>query len=447
MKIVWRWIAYSLLAAHFAVVLTIWLTTSLELFRAGAGSTLLSLAQLAGLLAAACALLQFMLMGRSPWIERAFGLERIAKLHRLNGYATISLILTHTTLVTLGYAALTGSGLIPQFTTFLTKFNDVIYAFIAELLFLTIVGSSIYIVRRRLPYERWYWVHLMVYLAIVLAFFHQTKVGGSFLSQPAYIVYWYALYGFVALNVFTGRLFLPAYNYWRFRFAIDEIVPETADTVSIYIHGRGLERFRARPGQFVIIWLPQAKLWLEEHPFSLSGLPHDGRLRLTVKAVGDYTSRLPKLLKSGAPVVIAGPYGQFTPAPTARPRRLYLAGGVGITPLRTLLEAQTPEQESVLIYGNKTPADTIFADELAQLATRIKLRIHHVYSEAPTYAGETGRIDTARIERLVPDFRDREVYLCGPPPMMAGLAKGLIAAGLAPARLHYERFALHPVSS
>lgn len=442
----WRWACWGLLVAHFGAVLAIWVTTSFSFLTAGGSTTILALAQMCGLLTAACALLQFMLMGRTPWVEPAFGLENIAKLHRLNGYAVVSFLALHITLVTTAYAGLSNTGLIAQFLTLVLTFDSVWLALIGAILFFTIVFTSVYIVRRHLRYEAWYWVHLMVYAAVILAFFHQTRVGSSFADHPGFVLYWYALYLFVGLNVLIGRFVIPVLNLWRFHFTIDELVHETPHATSIYIRGRGLERFHALPGQFVIIWIPQAKFWLEEHPFSLSALPAGDRLRITVKDSGDYTARLQTELKPGGPIMVCGPYGRFTPEPTAR-RRLYIAGGVGITPLRAMLGAQSPDTDSTLIYANKTVADTIFAAELQALAGQKHVRIHHVYSAEPNYAGETGHVDAARVARLVPDFRDRDVYLCGPLPMMTSLIASLTAAGLAPSRLHYERFALHPISA
>ena len=439
-----RILSISLLVLHFTIVIIIWLNASHSLLLGGAAAATVAFGQLFGLLAASCALLQFMLMGRAAWIEQAFGLENLAKLHRLNGYATITCITIHPVLLTVGYAILGHTGFVAQFLSFVTDYEDVWKALIAALLFASVVFASVYIVRKHLRYEVWHWVHIMVYGAIILAFGHQVHVGGSFVGRPALIIYWYGLYAFAGLNVLIWRFLLPLYNAWRFNFAISRVERETHDTVSVYISGRGLERFRARPGQFVFIWILRKPYLFEEHPFSLSALPAGNVMRVTIKNVGDYTAKI-QGLTAGARVVVSGPYGRFTP-PNSERTRLYLAGGVGITPIRTMLEAQNPATDSILIYGNKTQSDTIFERELAALTRTRKLKIHHVYSAEPTHKGETGHVDLSLIERLVPDFREREVFLCGPPAMMATLTATLKQAGLPSHRLHFERSALHPVS-
>jgi ferredoxin-NADP reductase len=85
----------------------------------------------------------------------------------------------------------------------------------------------------------------------------------------------------------------------------------------------------------------------------------------------------------------------------------------------------------------------VFKQELAKFVKK-GLKIIDVFSEAPkNYRGETGYVDAERIRRLVPDHQERDIYLCGPPPMMLGIIDGLSEGGEAPANLHYERFALH----
>lgn len=431
--------------ANLIIILGIWSVTSAQLTSSSFSGLLIGLGQLAGLIAAAAVLLQFLLMGRVRPIEQAFGLERLANVHRINGYIVLGMILAHPILLTFGYAAGMGVSPLAQYMSFLTSFEDVPKAVIAEFLFIAVVASSIYLVRKHLPYERWYWVHLMVYVATIFSFGHQVHVGGSFIGQGLAVAYWYALFGVVGASVAWWRFGEPAYNFWRFGFRVDRLVRETSDTVSVYIRGRGLGAWRARPGQFVIIWIPRPGFWLEQHPFSLSMVPSGKEIRLTIKAVGDYTRRLHDRLKPGDPIVVAGPYGTFTPEPSKR-SRLYIAGGVGITPLRAMIEAESVGEQSVLVYGSRTHDDIIFADELKEFSSTRGLKVHHILSNVPGSGPAVGYVNIETIAHFVPDFLERDIYLCGPPVMMHGLTRALLAAGVPAARLHSERFALHPIS-
>lgn len=172
-------------------------------------------------------------------------------------------------------------------------------------------------------------------------------------------------------------------------------------------------------------------------------IPHDNVLRVTIRHVGDYTTAIADL-QPGKRVLVSGPYGRFTHEIARTDKRLFIAGGVGITPIRSMIdEALAQKRDCVLVYGNRSPDDVVFKKELKQFAKK-GLKIINVFSDPPkNYKGETGYVDAERIRRLVPDFADRDIYLCGPPPMMAGIIEELSVDGEEPLNLHYERFALH----
>ncbi|MDL2341566.1 MAG: ferredoxin reductase family protein [Patescibacteria group bacterium] len=429
---------------NLAFVLTVWATTSADLLSSGnAGNIVLAFGRLFGLFAATFALTQFLLMGRVAWIERPFGLDHLASYHRYNGYMAIGFILVHAPLVVLGYSLTAHVNYFTQYVQVLFHYNDVWKAAIAEVLFIAVVACSIYIVRKKLKFETWYYVHLLVYAAIVLAFSHQLAVGGSFQGHPLARLYWLAVYVFVAINVLFWRFSLPVINLLRFQFKVARVEPETASANSLYIGGKDLAKWPARPGQYVLVRFLSKRYIFQEHPFSMSAVPINDQFRLTVRSLGDYTSILPHV-KPGTKVLVSGPYGRFTDEVAQTKKRLFIAGGVGITPLRTLLVAAlAAQQDCVLVYGNRTLADVIFKDELAQL-TKQGLKLVPVFSNAAQgFKGETGYIDGARIKRLVPDFAERDVYVCGPQVMMDSVITDLQATALPTNQLHYERFALH----
>jgi predicted ferric reductase len=397
-----------------------------------------------GLLATYCALTQFMLMGRVAWVERSFGLEHLASFHRLNGYAAISFLLVHPIFITVSYALGAHIGLWRQYTELIRFYDFVWLALIGELLFIAVAFSSLYIVRKRLKFETWYYVHLMVYAAIVFTSLHQFRVSDSFSGEhPLATSFWLGLYIFVALNVLIWRFGLPVYNWLRFGFRIDRVVAETPTTTSLYIRGRRLNRWHSKPGQFVLLRIFAKGMWWQEHPFSLSWIPHDNCLRVTIRHVGDYTREVANL-QPGTHVLVSGPYGRFTRAVATTNKRLYVAGGVGITPLRSMIEeAVKTKTDSVLLYANRTPDDVVFAKELASFSGQY-LKIIEFYSEPPKrFRGNTGYVDVDVLRRYVSDFAERDVYVCGPPPMMTNLIDGLSKTSIDPTQLHYERFALH----
>lgn len=427
-----------------AIVVTLWVFSSAQMVFGNLSSALLSLGRLFGLLATFFALTQFMLMGRVAWIEQSFGLDRLAAFHRFNGLMAIVFIVLHPVFIVGSYAMLSGQNYILQYISTVRDTPYGLFALISQLLFLAVVISSIYIARRHLKFETWYYVHLMVYAAIVLVPFHQFVSSPELAGSTFGRYLWLLLYGFVAVNLFIWRFALPVANFFRFRFRVTDVVAETPTTTSIYIKADRLERLRVKPGQFVLIRILTPKLFLQEHPFSVS-LLDENTLRLTIRKVGDYTIEVASL-KPGAQVMVSGPFGRFTREVAVTSKRLFIAGGVGITPIRAMAdEAVTLGTDSTLLYASRTPEDTPLKQEIDELSRgNPHLKVTYIYSDAPQDGKVLhGRVDAAMIEQLVPDFTERDVYLCGPPPMMSAIITDLTGRNLKPQQLHYERFSLH----
>ncbi|MBP9686982.1 MAG: hypothetical protein KBD66_04255, partial [Candidatus Doudnabacteria bacterium] len=130
------------------------------------------------------------------------------------------------------------------------------------------------------------------------------------------------------------------------------------------------------------------------------------------------------------------------------------AGGIGITPFIAVLEdLGKAGKDIVLIYGNKTEADIALRNELEKLAGKYNIKIHHVLSNQPTSPSpatynlqlttfSVGFVTPELIKQLVPDAAEREVFLCGPPPMMNGLLKTLPTLGIPKNKIYFEKFSL-----
>jgi predicted ferric reductase len=391
-----------------------------------------------------CALSQFIAMGRQGWLEPIFGLDRLAIFHRRNGIATLCLVLLHPTMIAAGYGILSDQDIITQAIQ-LESWPYVILASIAVVLLIITVGASIYIVRKHLKFETWYFVHLANYAAVLLFAWHQFANGSDLNSNPAFMYYWLGIYTFAALNILIWRWIKPFAQSYYFDFKVEKVTAETPTTANVYITGRHLEKFKARGGQFVMVRFLAKGLTLQEHPFSLSMLPSKEHIRLTIRALGDFTNQMPGL-RAGTKVVVSGPHGAFTHDLEVKAKVVYIAGGIGITPIRSLIEERTLQSvpgSSILLFGNKSLGDTALLSELEELGEKIKMPIYNVLSEQTDYKGEKGYVDGEKISRLVPDVKERDVFLCGPPPMMAGVVAALKKLGVPASQIHYERFSLH----
>jgi Ferric reductase like transmembrane component/FAD-binding domain len=216
-------------------------------------------------------------------------------------------------------------------------YPGMITATIGTALLFAVVATSIVIVRRRLPYEWWYTVHLLAYAGVALGWFHQIPTGNELVLSTVASDYWRGLYVATIAALVVFRVLLPAAAALRHGLRVAGVVTEGPGVVSLRIEGRRLDRLQARAGQFFIWRFLAPGLWWSAHPFSLSQLPDGRSLRITVKALGDHSLRLAEV-PVGTRVVAEGPFGVFTSAVRRRAKVLLIAGGIGITPVRALVE-------------------------------------------------------------------------------------------------------------
>ncbi len=426
---------YLLLITNLGVILYFWFQASPELF-ANVGLFARALGRLIGLMAAFFTLIQIVLIGRAPWIEKLFGLDKLTNIHRLNGYLVFFLIILHPVIIIASTAAVTKLDFFRQFGQFLET-NSLILAAIATAIFIAIVFLSIYIVRSKMRYETWYYIHLLTYLAIAFAFFHQVELGTTISGSTVFQNYWYALYLFAFGNLIFSHWLTPYVNFARFHFLVTAIIPETNNVNSVIISAKNLSKWHARPGQFVTLRFLAKGFWWQSHPFSLSAIPNNNQLRITIKALGDFTSKIPNL-KAGTKVIIGGPFGTFTSDKGAK-KYLFIAGSVGITPIRSLIEEVAPKHDIALIYSNRNSERPIFQNELDALSKQFNFPIHYISTVETD--GST-RLNSAKISNFVSDFQEREIYLCGPIPMSNSLIQILTQELKYPKRkIRFEKFA------
>jgi predicted ferric reductase len=351
--------------------------------------------QLTALLGTYLALVQLVLMGRSPWLDQAFGMDRLAWAHRWLGFATIWLIGAHGILTTAGYALGDGRGVADEAIHLLTTFPYVLWATAGFALFVMIGVSSLRAARRRLSYETWFGLHLYAYLAIALAFLHQLFVGADFMHDQLAAIYWIGLYVLAVSLVLVFRVGQPLWTSLRYRLRVAAVVAEGPGVVSVYISGRDLDRLAVRSGQYFVFRFLTRDGWWRGHPYSISSAPNGRWLRVTVKALGDDSARIGRL-PVGTRVFVEGPYGILTGARRTRPAVTLIAGGIGIAPLRALLESLPARAgDLTLIYRVSRPRTGV-AGELDLLAAHRGAAVH---SRGPARArrarGRVRRVDHA----------------------------------------------------
>ncbi len=436
-----RRIWYIVWALHIATLTYLWYDLRGPVMGTDAGTTLISVGALFGLCAMFALMTQYILMSGIAPLERAFGLDRLIRMHHLNGFLGWGLLCGHVPLILLGYGQSSGLSWLAQLSELMSVLPYLTLAVIADILLQIVFVSSIVIVRRQLKYEWWRTTHFLVYGVFILAFWHQRANGQELLAHPWLRGYWTFLFVF-ALSVLWWRRYLrPILLYLRHRFVISKVVEEAPGVTSLYVTGRNLERFHYQAGQFSFWYFWAQGFRTQKHPFTISSSPGDPYLRLSAKAIGDYSSQLPQLRK-GTPVLINGPYGRFTSAVQTTPRRLFIAGGIGITPLRSMLGAGR-QPGDMLLYSARTPADLVFFSEI-ETWRQEGLKVEYFVGERTSIATHmrVAQIDKTAVGELVPDVAERDVWLCGPPGMMDAIGTALISLGVPKRQIHTERFRL-----
>ncbi|MBP9738852.1 ferric reductase-like transmembrane domain-containing protein, partial [Candidatus Saccharibacteria bacterium] len=230
-----RVILLVVLLANMAIICGYWLNSSYTYLTSGTiALQLIAVGRILGLFGVLAALQQFVIIGRIPLLEQAFGQDRLSRIHRITGYVTFIFISLHSLLIVNGNALLTGKTVPNQYWFMITSYEDINKAVIALISLYLLVGSSIWIVRKRLRYEWWHLIHLLTYVFIVFAFGHQIELGTTLGSFTAFKLYWLTLY-VVALGLFGFyRFLLPLMHFNAHRFKVSRVVKESHNVVSIY---------------------------------------------------------------------------------------------------------------------------------------------------------------------------------------------------------------------
>ena len=424
----------ALIGAGAAAVLVLWWHAALAV--SGLGGWLTGAGEICGLLAGYGVVVLVLLMARIRPIERGVGADRLARWHATGSRYVIGLISAHAITIIWGYAVTAQTNPVAETGALLTTYPDVLMATVAWFLLLGVGFVSARAARKRLRYETWYYLHFYTYLAVALAFSHQFAVGAAFIGDLPARFWWSALYVIVAALVVWYRIVVPARDFARHGFRVAGVRTEAPRTVSIYIAGRHLRELDTEPGQFFRWRFLTCDLWWGSHPYSLSAIPSDDLMRITVREVGDHSAALARLAP-GTRVVAEGPFGAFIPMRTNR-SILLLAGGVGITPLRAMFA--TLSGKVTLIYRASTWQDVVFQAELDAIAEARGGTVHYVVGSRSEFG--TDPLSAAGLRQLAPGLHKMDVYLCGPPGMTGSAVAALAEAGVPRRRIHYESFEL-----
>jgi predicted ferric reductase len=435
------------------LVISLWLSSAVAvgLFLVAGGTArfgaipdaVTSVGIMTGLVGTNLVLAMLLLAARVPFVDHAIGHDRAIAAHRALGKPAFLLLLGHGVILLVGYGLSSGVNPIAEVAPLLA-IPDMPLAIVGIALLAVVVVSSLAALRRRFSYETWHLIHLASYLAVLVSIPHQLSIGSVFSPLSFERAYWVVLYLLAFGAIFTHRFLEPLLSSIRHNLRVDRMVVEAPGVVSIHLRGRRLRSLHSSGGQFFVwrFWTPGT--WWHSHPISLSSMATDTTMRITVRDLGE-GSRSISAVRPGTRVWFEGPYGVFTDAGRTAKKLAIVVAGIGITPVRALVQDSVlrPGEASMLLRAS-TPDDTFLWGEVEDLARRKGIAVTTMVGRRSS--GESGWMtqhaadDGVTLLTVFPDLAESDLYLCGPTAWLALVEADARAAGVPEHRIHAERF-------
>jgi predicted ferric reductase len=306
--------------------------------------------------------------------------------------------------------------------------------------------TSLFRRKFNIGYEIWRrWHGILAVCTTLLALVHIELVS-HYIETPWKRALW-TVYSLSWAGLLVQVRLVRPWSQLRHPYVVESLSRERGNAWTVMVRPDGHQGFRFQPGQFAWLTAWVSPFAVEEHPFSFStSAERPGRFGFTIKELGDFTRRI-RDLRPGQKVFLDGPFGAFSVDRHPASGYVFLAGGVGITPIMSMLTTLADRRDGRplhLFYANRSWEDIIFREEIEALQTRLQLTVVHVL-EAPSadWAGEQGFITRQVLDRRLPARRrGLEYFLCGPDPMRTAVEKSLYGIGIPLSKVHAEQFNL-----
>jgi len=245
---------------------------------------------------------------------------------------------------------------------------------------------------------------------------------------------------------------VPAARPWKGELRVAQVVRETptVSTFRLVDPAGGRLPFDFLPGQFLQLEVEAAPGVSAKRSYTIASAPtRTGYVELTVKREpqGAVSAYLHDRVAAGAHLKVAGPYGVFTFSGADADSIVLIAGGVGVTPMMSVLRYLTDlvwPGEIFFIYSARSTDEMLFREELEHLERRHPnlsvLCMAETRTPGTSWLGPEGRLTRELLQEAVPDLGRRRVHLCGPPAMVAAMKALLQELGVRPEQLRTEAF-------
>lgn len=281
-------------------------------------------------------------------------------------------------------------------------------------------------------YDRWQLLHQTIVIFTAAGFVHGLLDSLTFRSSSVMTWSYLAIAGIGILayiyRKFLAEYFIPVHHYQvdaakTVGSGLTEVVLSPIEDPLAFV-----------PGQFVMVSFKTKEGW-QRHPFSISSSSREGVIRLTIKALGDFTSHLGTTIHRGMSALVDGPHGRFNYRSGTK-RQVWIASGAGITPFLSWIRSLESDFDFEVDFFYSARGETPFVDEIQTITKRY-----------PSF--HTHFINTATQSRLTPQqvlsiagssVENLSVYMCGPEAMLKQFTNTFQKAGVPRASIHREYF-------
>ena len=398
-----------------------------------------------GFVALAMLGLQFLLAARTRFVGDPIGMDVVLRYHREITYVAALLVFAHPIIL-----IVTDSRFLPLFNVWSSPLRAK-FAVACVLLLVALIVTSVWRSKLRLGYARWQALHALLAVAIVITATMHTVLVGYYVREPWESFLWILSgFAFIGLGVWV-RIIKPILRRKR-RWIVEEIHPEAGGSTSVSLRlenpeSYGPDGFNFRAGQFAWILMHRSPFAITYHPFSFSSSSeHHQHIQFTIKAFGDFTHEVAQLAV-GDVVYLDGPYGSFALDDDVTTPMVLIGGGVGVTPLLSMLETLADRQDSrpcAIFLANRDLASRTCGGRIDLVQPRLQLTVVDVLEQPPAeWTGERGFLDERILRQYIPgDPNAARYFVCGPPGLMDAVEAALHSMGVPPTRIHAERFAM-----
>jgi predicted ferric reductase len=359
----------------------------------------------------------FLMTTKAKWVERIFGgLDKMYMIHRRSGIIAMVLIFLHFIVIPMD----------PRFSI-----GKPLGILALGLILIGVLLAALPVFKRVIKYNYWRNTHKLLGFAYLIGIIHSLNVQTLTSELPIVRTYVYgmAIIGIISwiYTVFLYRLFNR-----RLSYVVTSTKRFDNDVIEISLKATD-QQLQYKPGQFAFFSFDGIGT-KEVHPFTLSSNPKEDHLRITVKALGDYTSQLQTTLKQGMKAYVEGAFGHFIYKNAKHKKQLWLAGGIGITPFLPFLKDIGADYEVNFIWTARSNESKNYQDEIKAAAEK-KSNLKSVI-----YNSETQGYFTIGSNFDVTSLKNCSIFICGPEMMRESYIKQLLEKGVSIKDIYYEEF-------